>query len=108
MHLIHVRLHPSSHAPPLPEDTATRLMEHALPEDGLEHVSIAGDRRFAPVLGLFVSLIPLRDAEAAAARVTTRALGSGTLRGYSADGFEGALVPRFHPLFQGLSGFHRS
>ncbi|MER7625367.1 hypothetical protein [Streptomyces sp. NPDC126503] len=75
MYLVHAHLQPPDQGGGLPPDVRALVYGCALPEDGLEHVSVHGDAQ-APVLGLFLLNDSLARAETSAAAVCARLLES--------------------------------
>ncbi len=73
MYLIHLHLHSSEYGD-LPEQAGEWLRAVALPEEGVEHVTVHGRALPDPVLGVFVIADRLELAEQRAAAVCQRAL----------------------------------
>lgn len=93
MFLIHLRLR-GPDGTSLPQNAADLIAESAIPEDGLEHISVHPDTEGGPTLGFFVTASGLVHAEASARRLAVRALdNSPALHGYSVLTCGAALVP---------------
>ncbi|MFE3206335.1 hypothetical protein [Embleya sp. NPDC059237] len=94
MYLLHARLRVPNGCE-LPPEASRFVLSSALPEDGLEHVSVHAHAPGGPVLGLFLIAPDLGVAEAAGRRVCERALAAdGPLAGFVLAGVAAGLVPQ--------------
>ncbi|MCU7827355.1 hypothetical protein [Kitasatospora sp. DSM 101779] len=93
MYLIHVRLRAAAGAV-LPPDVAGIFTSFADGDDSVEHIAVHPDAPDGPTLGLFLAAPSLAAAEAAAARLSRRAVaGHASLRGFAVVASEAPLLP---------------
>ncbi|GAA4997844.1 hypothetical protein GCM10023205_84370 [Yinghuangia aomiensis] len=94
MYLLHAQLHDVIGCG-LPNGATQLLLREALPQDGLEHVSVHAHPHGVLVLGLFLKASALAVAEAAAHRLCAKAVAAGgPLDGFVVIDIKAGLVPQ--------------